>query len=430
MNFMIFKNLINKVKSDSIRIITHLKKDGIWVFLGRVFLMAKSFVMSILLTRYLSLENYGEYKLLLSYMGVFALFSLPEASQILIKYVPRGHDNALKTLLNQRVKFSLMASLTLCCYCGYLFFVGETWISYFIIALFLPFYYAFNLFQPYLIAKQNFKLLNQLFVLRSLIQLLAVYIGLLFAQNVMIVLVCFLASFSLSNVLFYFLIRKKYFKEISKIRSDERVNKFFRKHALLLSLVGVLPIVMENLDKILIANHIDLKSVAVFSIGILIGKSVNSFFKPFISTLSAKLVFNTINKRQYLLIMFFGTLFGVITSFILIPKTIIYFYGDQYGDSIIFSQILISSLGIYLLHSFYYNQTMFNKKKSIKIIYINNIFIPLALVLLLYAFVNIGYSAKTKLLLISFLYPVRLVLSIILIFSIEEFGLLKKHNSK
>jgi O-antigen/teichoic acid export membrane protein len=426
---MILKGLTNKVKSDSTRIITHFKKDGIWVFLGRVFLMVKSFAMSILLTRSLSIENYGEYRLLLSYMGVFALFSLPEASQILIKYVPRGHDNALKALLNQRIKFSIIASLILFCYCGYLFYEGETWNTFFIIALFLPFYYAFNLFHPYLIAKQNFKLLNQLFVLRSLIQLLAVYVGLLFVQNVMIVLVCFIASLSLSNVLFYFIIKKKYFKEISNIRTDERINKFFRKHALLLSLVGVLPIIIENIDKILIANHIDLKSVAVFSIGILLGKAVNSFFKPFISTLSAKLVFNTINKRQYLLILIFGTLFGVITSFILIPKTIIFFYGDKYVESIIFSQVLICSLGIYFFHSLYYNQIMFNKKKSIKTIYINNVVIPLALLLLLYAFMTLECSAKTKLLLISLLYPIRLVLSIILIFSIEKFGLFKKQNA-
>ena len=426
---MILKELINKVKSDSTRIISHFKKEGIWVFLGRVFLMVKSFAMSILLTKYLSIENFGEYKLLLSYMGIFALFSLPESSQILIKYVPRGHDNALKILLNQRIKFSIIASLILFCYCGYLFYEGETWITFFIIAFFLPFYYAFNLFHPYLIAKQNFKLLNQLFVLRSLIQLLAVYVGLLFVQNVMIVLVCFIGSFSLSNILFYFIIKKKYFKEISNIRTDERINRFFRMHALLISLVGVLPIIIENIDKVLIARYIDFKSVAVFSVGILIGKAVNNFFKPFISTLSAKLVFSTINKRQYLLILIFGTLFGVITAVIIIPNVIIFFYGDIYAESIIFSQVLICSLGIYFSHTLYYNQIMYNKKKSIKIVYINNVVIPLALLLLLYVFITLECTVKTKMLLISLLYPIRLILSSILIFSIENFLLLNRQNT-
>jgi O-antigen/teichoic acid export membrane protein len=416
--------LSNNLSKDLKKGLVHFKKQGTWVFFGRIYLMFNSFLMSIVLTKNLSLDGYGEYKYSISVFAIFALFSLPEASQIIVKYVPRGFDNALISLLKLRVNFSLIGSLFLCLVGVYFYFKSESFLFYFILAFFLPFYYGFNLFNPYLQAKENFRLLNILFVIRATCQLLAILIAFLFLDSFLYILAIYIISYSTCNFLFFLYVKKIY--QLKNEIQNPKITKFFRKQVFLLSLVGILPIIQENIDKVLIAKYIDFNSLAVFSIGILIGKTVNGFFKPFISTFSAKLVSKTFNKRQYTFVFLGGTIFGVVLSLFIIPFLITTIYGNKYEGSILFSQIMICSLGIYFFHSLYYNQTMFNKKKTIKSIYVNNLCTPFLLLVILFIFLNMETSNVNRLILITLLYPIRLVISVLLIYLVNMYYISKK----
>jgi len=413
--------MINNLLIDFKKITKHFKEQGTWVFIGRIYLMFISFILSIVLTRTLDVDAYGEYKYILSIFALFAFFSLPESSQIMMRYVPRGQDNIYQLLLKLRVKFSILGSLAFVSYALYNYYNNEMglYYSFLCLSLVFPFFYSYQLFDPFLQAKMNYKLLNKLFVIRSTVQLFLVFFAVILFKTALAGIIAFTLSIALSNWFFYNLVKKKYSIFSSNNVSSTKKKKLFEKQAITLSAIGILPIVAENIDKILIVQYIDYKSLAIFSIGLLIGKTVNGFFKPFLSTINAKLVHKELAKRHYFILFIGGTLLGMILSLV-IPKLIIFIYGEQYAKSTIFANVIILSMGIYFLQTVYYNQALFNRNSSINKIYINNVITPIILIILIGLFLHFPNDIEIKLLLLSCLYPIRLLLTIFIIYILRK----------
>lgn len=387
--------------------------QGIWVLVGRLYLMIFVFGISIILTNYLSPSLYGEYKYYVSILALFSVLSLPESFQIIIRYVTRGYAQILTHLTELRLKFVLATSLVLFLIALFKYFLNSNFEFYVISAIFLPFYYSFDLYIPFLQAKMNFKLLNIFLIIRISIQTLLIYLSVLFFTSPLAPFAALMLSFSSLNYLFYKYIVYKY--NITPYIFDFRIKNVFNKQLLFLSVIGILPVLAENIDKILIAKHFDFDSLAFFMLGLLIGKAINGFFKPFLTTFSAKLVFKKLSIFHGYIIIISGTILGLIISFFIIPTLLLLLYGSTYENSIIYAQIIVSSLGLFLFHTLFYNQAMFNKNTSLKSIYFSNTLTPLIQIGLLFLIININLPSNQSLLMISFLYPVRLISSIIIL---------------
>ena len=414
----------SKFKSEFDKFCSHFKHQGIWVLIGRIYLMIGVFVISIILTKNFSPSSYGEYKYYISILALFSIFSLPESFQIIIRYVLRGHTRVLIHLTRLRLKFTVATSLVLFFIALFKYFINSNFELYLLIAVFLPFYYSYDLYVPFLQAKMNFKLLNVFLIIRISIQIILIYLAVLLFKSPIVCFLALIISFSSLNFIFYNYVKYKY--NIEPYIYDKRVSNLFIKQTIFLSIVGILPILIENFDKIVIAKYFDYSSLAYFSLGLMIGKAVNGFFKPFLTTFSAKLVFNKMSVFHCYVIIIIGTMFGLMISIYIIPPLLLLIYGSSYENSIIYSQIIVSSLGLYIFHSLYYNQAMFNKNLSLNSIYLANTFTPIALIGLLFLIVNLNFSTNQNLILICCLYPTRMIFSLIVLrFSQDRQKLLK-----
>ena len=229
----------------------------------------------------------------------------------------------------------------------------------------------------------------------------------------------FTGSVAVVNSFFYFFIKNKYKNDFTKV--EKRKNKVFIRQSIILSIIGVLPYIKMNIDKILIADYIDYESLGVFSVGIIMGKTINGFFKNFFTTINAKLVNKALNIHHYLSVFVIGSLIGCFIAFIVLPKVIVFFYGEPYQDSIIFSQIMVCSLGLFFFKTIYYNYSFFNRKKSIKVVYLNNVIVPTISILLMFFILSNTGSENMKLISLALLYPIDYLLTIMTIYILSSF---------
>jgi len=68
-------------------------------------------------------------------------------------------------------------------------------------------------------------------------------------------------------------------------------------------------------------------------------------------------------------------------------------------------------MGLYFVHTIYYNQSMFNKHSPVGRIYLNNVVVPIVTLMCLLRVVHSGLDDKQKLVLLTCLYPLKLALS-------------------
>jgi len=382
--------------------------------------MAFGLLMSVALTRLLSVSEYGEYRYLFTIFIIVSFFSLPSSTNAIIRFVPQGFDWSYISLTNLRVKFSLLGSAFFLCIAIVSIFyekIGSPFI-FIIFAICFPIFNSMDLFEYYLQSKIKFKKLNYLQVLRALLRFIFTILICWFTKSAIYTLITFIAVTCIFNLISYVHI-KNYFSIKNCKKEFKKEKQKVKSMAINLSLVGLLPMVSTYIDKIAIAKYINTESLAIFTIGILLGETVNGLFKGLLSTLNPKLVNYKIKKWHYFIIFSSGTFFGLVISYIM-PLVIYLLYGDKYISSAIYANIIFLSLGIHLVSILYHNQLLFNKNKPLKIVYYGESVISVIKIALVFLFIIIPETNETKLIMLALMYPIKNILTGIVFFITEK----------
>lgn len=391
------------------------KKQGFFVFLGRLYYVITTFLISFFLTKYLSEDDYGKYKFFFSIFSLLSVFSLVNSADILMKYIDRIKNNFLLfNLIRYRLKFSLLGFMLLTLIMLFNFSSESSIYTLFFTCLcFLPFY-SFDSYIPYYNSKLNFRKLNINFIIRDSIKIISLLIGVFFGASFAELLLIFIGSVSVSNFLF---VTEIYYKQKNKKPVFKKISKLIRSQTLTLSIIGVLGIFRYNVDKILVGNFENYESLAVYSIGVLVGTNINSFFKIFLNTVNAKLVYIKLNKTYYLILLLSGTLVGVFLSFLIIPYFFELIYGVNYINGLIYCQIIVSSLGLLFIKTIYYNSSLLHKNNNIKVVLRNNILTPLIIIIyMILIFFSSEIESSEKFIYLSLMFPLEYILNIIIIY--------------
>jgi len=397
------------------KILRFFKKQGFFVFLGRLYYVITTFLISFFLTKYLSEDDYGKYKFFFSIFSLLSVFSILNSADILMKYIDRIKNNFLLfNLIRYRLKFSLLGFMLLTLIILFNFSSESSIYTLFFTCLcFLPFY-SFDSYIPYYNSKLNFIKLNINFIIRDSIKIISLLIGVFFGASFAELLLIFIGSVSVSNFLF---VTEIYYKQKNKKPVFKKISKFIRSQTLTLSIIGVLGIFRYNVDKILIGNFENYESLAVYSIGVLVGTNINNFFKIFLNTINAKLVYIKLNKTYYLILLLSGTLIGVFLSFLIIPYFFELIYGVNYINGLIYCQIIVSSLGLLFIKTIYYNSSLLHKNNNIQVVHRNNILTPLILIIyMILIFFSSDIESSEKFIYLSLMFPLEYILNIIIIY--------------
>lgn len=397
------------------KILNFFYKQGTFVFLGRLYYVITTFLISFLLTKYLSVDDYGSYKFFFSIFSLLSVFSLINSADILMKYIDRIKNNFLLfDLISYRLKFSLLGFILLTVI--FLFnFSNEssTYTLFFICLCFFPFY-SFDSYIPYYNSQLNFRKLNINYIIRDSIKIITLLVGVFYGASFVELLLIFVGSVSVSNLLF---VLEIYYKQKNKKPIFKKVSSLIKSQTLTMSIIGILGIFRYNVDKILIGNHENYESLAVYSIGILVGTNINSFFKIFLNTINAKLVYIKLNKNHYFILLLLGTFVGFFLSILILPYFFELIYGVNYISGLIYCQIIVSSLGLLFVKTIYYNSSLLNRNNNIKVVYRNNILTPLIIIIfMIFIFFNSGIESKERFIYLSLIFPLEYILNILIIY--------------
>ena len=89
----------------------YLFRDGFWLTSGQMVSMAIAFLSAVAFANLLSAETYGNYKYILSLLGILAVFSLDGIRAATIQAVARGLEGSFYTGFKTKLKWGLLGSL-------------------------------------------------------------------------------------------------------------------------------------------------------------------------------------------------------------------------------------------------------------------------------------------------------------------------------
>ena len=345
------KNLIYSLLKKSERYtqtdMVYLAKGGFWLTLGQIISTAAFFLLAIAFANLLDPTTYGNYKYILSLVGMLSIFTLTGMGTALTQAVARGFEGSFYSAFKEKLKFGVLTSIIAMSLAGYYFFRGNYIlpIPLLLAAIFAPLMQASGIYGNFLLGKKLFNIQVKYSTLTKIITTLSLIFTLFLTKNLFCLIAIYFVCNAFLNYSFYLITRKK--NQPNKKEDPETLP--FGKHLSLMSAIGNLA---DQLDKILLFHFLGAVQVAIYSFALALPQQVKAIFlqslKPLALTkISQK---SASELKQFLpgkVLKLFLIILPIVGLYILIAPYIYRLLFPRYISSIIYSQVFAISLLLY-----------------------------------------------------------------------------------
>ena len=264
------------------------KKAG-GTFILKFFGLGIAFIFQIVLGRILNPELYGEYTMYLTYSTVFSIITILGMDRNLIKEVARFEGDATKekSLLRFSTQTSLLITIAVA---GILLllrgFIGFSNYGLLLLISMIVIRSMIAILDGYLQGKGNVvrvTLLNS--VINNILKM--IFFVILILLNVDSLRAA-LFSFVLSEIITIFL-RTAQISNRLQIKANSKLNlsleekRAFIKYSLTVALISGIGLMLQNIDKIMISNFLDLNRVGIYKVAQNYVNLISVFVTPFIA---------------------------------------------------------------------------------------------------------------------------------------------------
>ena len=316
----------------------YLARGGFWLVFGQTIENAVSFLLAVAFANLIDQETYGNYKYILSLSGTLGIFSLLSMGSAVIQATARGTEGSFYTGFKTRLKWGSIGSLLALGLAVY-FWRQENElfpIPLLIMAVFLPLMNAANVYNAFLSGRKLFDVGAWYSVGNRIISILPMIIVLLLTKNLFWLIAVFFISNTAANYFFYLLTKRKF----QPNKKEDPQTLPYGKH---LSLAGIISVIADYLDKILLFNFIGPAQLAIYSFAILIPDQIKSVIGniptlafPKLASKSEEDIKKTLMKKFWKL----AFLAGIITMLYVVISPIFYkIFFPQYLDALRYTQV-------------------------------------------------------------------------------------------
>lgn len=249
-------------------------KGGFWMTLGYTINIIKGVVISILMANLLSREVYGYYKYIISLFSLATVFSLGGLSTAVAQASARDNDGVFKKAIGTALRWSWIGSLCLLAFAAYYYTKNNhlfTW-SFIILALAFPWYSISGYYAEILSGKKRFDIQTKFFSIYSLLTSLAIIAAVIFTKNVFWIVLAFAFSDAIIGGFFTWYAGKKYLK--NDITDPDSIQ-----YGINLSLIGIVGIIAQNIDKIILPIFLGYQELAVYAIALVAPEQIKGLLK-------------------------------------------------------------------------------------------------------------------------------------------------------
>ena len=321
----------------------YLAKGGFWLSFGKVVSVILSFLLALAFANLVSKETYGTYKYILSLGGILAIFTLPEISTSLIRSIARGYEGSFIPALKTRLRWGILTTLASGTLSVYYFIHDNSLlaVSFLIMAFFLPFLSSFETYSALWQGRKKFDVSAKYNIISQLFPTLALIIALFLTKNVLLILLIYYFSYTLSHFILLRLTIKK--ADLSKGKDPATIP--YGKHLTLMNVIGL---VAKNIDKILLWHFLGAIPLAIYSFAIVpvekIGDVLRTTKTLALPKLSQKKELEIKKTLLRKILKFFLIIIPVVFLYIILSPLLYKIALPQYLDSIPYSQIFALTL--------------------------------------------------------------------------------------
>lgn len=264
-------NLLRKTQKYTGTDNIYLAKGGFWLTLGKMVGLAASLLLALAFANLLDPVIYGNYKYILSLVGLLAIFSLTDTKTAVSQAVARGLEGSFYSMFKTKLRWGSLGSLVAISAAVYYWFRGNEIlpVPLLIAAVFLPFMEAFRVYSSFLGGKKLFDKDVQYSIGSQFISASAMIAALFLTQNIFWLIIVYFVSHTSANIFFYYLTK---FKLSPNKQEDPRTMNY----AMHLSAVGIISAIGSYLDKILLFTFVGSSQLAIYSFAVLLPEQIKS----------------------------------------------------------------------------------------------------------------------------------------------------------
>ena len=357
----------------------YLASGGFWSGTGQVVSSIIAFLLSLLFANFLPPVVFGKYRFILSIANILAIPTLAGINIAIVRSVASGFDGSIFSAIKTRLRggiVTMIGSLGLSLY----YFINannELAIVFIIVAVFLPFFDSLSIWQSILTGKKQFKKITKYQVISQVISLITMSSVLILTDNLFIIVLGYFIPWTLTRLWFF---RRSLKKFITNTRVDPEVHSY-GKH---LTLMNILGIIANNIDKIILFHLLGAAQVSFYVFAIAIPEQIKNLARK-ISTIALpkfaekeiRDIKQNIWKKIFLYIIALSTITVV---YVLLTPLIFKIFFPQYIDVVFLSQIFSISI---IAVALFIPLNIMQSHKEIKKLYWFNITIAVFKILLM-----------------------------------------------
>lgn len=340
--FLRFKTAAERLtKTD----LSYLFKGGFWLIVGQIAISAIAFATSIAFAHFVSKDDYGTYRFLISIFWSLTAFGLSGIPTALSRAVARGYDSSYWHALRLSLIGGVPMMLISVGLAGYYFLNSNLLLMYgcLVIAGIGPFMQGAYLYGAFVEGKQAFKINAIGGIFLNLVPTLGLLILMVIFHDPVAFLATFLGASILSGILISLYVIKYFSISLHGTQDPE-----FRSLGFHLSAMNILFTVSQQADKLLIFHALGPINLAIYMFAVSIPDQLKALLSNIESLAFPKFANRTVQEVLPTLGRRLGGLTGLISlmviAYIAAAPYIFSLLFPTYTDSIIFSQIYALSL--------------------------------------------------------------------------------------
>lgn len=383
-------------------------KSGFWITFRYGFVSLFGLALSIGFARLATKELLGEYQMILAFLSLISIFSLPGLNLSALKSVTRGDDGAVVKAVRLSFLGSLMALPFIAGYAAYIFFIqGNSLIglAFLLGAFFFPFFYAFNTWYVFYEARSIFYPVTWRVTLLSLLTTLGLLGALSLQANLLMLLAIYFGVNSLFNGIFFWEVWKRVKKE------KKREESLDIGYGLSVSGQKFVFSLAENLPVLALSFLFGFETLALFQIAYFFISAIAGLMSG-LSAAYLPLLFRY-KKLAYGRVLVQNIVIGIILFVvfrIFLEVFFIFMYGEAYRESLSIARNLSFLLIFFPLKTFLLN-FLTTQSKNLAIV-ITFLFANAVSLAVLYTAKNIPFPVSVS----FYLYALNISLVIPLLF--------------
>lgn len=355
--YILLKKSEKWTKTDMI----YLAKGSFWLTLGQGISSLSSFLLALAFANLLPKETYGNYKYILSIVGVLSIATLSGINTSLTRSIARGFEGSMSIALKTKIKWGVLGGIASLILAGYYWMNNNTvfTFAFLISAIFIPFMDSFGVYGPLFSGRKDFKTSTKYKIIAQIIPVLLIIITIFFSKNILLILITYFSANTLVRMIIYKI-------SIKKLKNKE-IDKGIKKYGLQLSLIKGITTISGSVSNIFLFHFLGSPALAIFSIAIAPTEQIRAQIRNLENLLLPKLSqenwlipsLKNIIKKSLLLILIITL---IVIIFIIIAPWFYKIFFPKYIEAVPYSQFIAPTLLITSFNIFLHN-ILISKKK-------------------------------------------------------------------